>query len=90
MSGLLKLLEVESGADSSNDKKTRIPNEAVEITRRCRISLEWDENFAKNVISMGKFQLKEQLGFAAKLSIMHIHRLQVALITIVKYVETIP
>jgi len=34
------LLEVDSGAGNSNDIKKRVPNEAVEITRGYRLSLE--------------------------------------------------
>jgi len=43
MSSLFTQLEVDSGAGSSNDIKTRVPNIAVEITKICRLSLEWDE-----------------------------------------------
>ena len=37
--------------------------------------------------SLSKFKLEEQLCFAAKLNILHIHRLQAAVSAIVKYIE---
>ena len=43
--------------------------------------------FARYVISLRKFKLKEQLRFAVKLNIMHINRLQAALNAIVKHIE---
>ena len=87
MSGMFTLLELDGGAGSSNDTKTRVPNVAVEITRGCRLSLEWDDMYARYVISLSKFKLEEQLCFAAKLNIVHINRLQAALDTPVKYIE---
>ena len=87
MSGTFTLLELDGGAGSSNDTRARVPNVAVEITRGCRLSLEWDDMYARYVISLSKFKLEEQLCFAAKLNIVHINRLQAALDTLVKYIE---
>ena len=87
MSGLFTPLEVDSGGGNSNDTKTKVPILAVEITRGCRLSLKWDDTYARNVISLSKFKLEEQLCFTAKLNIMHIHKLQAALNAVVKYIE---
>ena len=86
MSGMFTLLEVDSGAGSSSND-TRAPNIAVEITRGSRLCLEWDEVYARYVISLSKFKLEEQLCFAVKLNIVHINRIQAALDTLVKYIE---
>ena len=87
ISGLFALLEVDSAAGHSNDTKTIVRNLAVEITKGGRQSLEWDEMHARYVISLSKVKLEEQLCFAVKLNIMHIHRIQAALKAIVKYIE---
>jgi hypothetical protein len=42
--------------------------------------------YARYVLSLSKFKLEEQLCFAAKLNIVPINRLQVALDTLVKYI----
>ena len=42
--------------------------------------------YARYVIFLSKFKLEEQLCFAAKLDIMHIHRLVTALNFIMKYI----
>jgi hypothetical protein len=84
---MFTLLEVDGGEGRSNDTKTRVPNITVEITRGFRLSLEWDDIFARYVASLSKSKLEDQLGFAAKLDIVHINRLQAALNTIVKYIE---
>ena len=68
---MFTLLEADSGAGSSNDTKTRLPNVVVEITTRCRLSLAWNEKYARYAISMNKFKLEEQSCLAAKLNIMH-------------------
>ena len=78
MRGLFTLLEVDSRV-GSNDTNTRVPNLAVEITRRCQLSLEWDEMLGKYVISLSKFKLEEQLCIAADFKIIHMHRIQFAL-----------
>ena len=46
MSSLFTQLEVDSGAGSSNDIKTRVPNIAVEITLGFRLCLEFEEHHA--------------------------------------------
>ena len=56
--------------------KPRSPNVAVEITRGCQITLEWDEMFGRYVVLLSQLKLEEQLCFAAKVNIMHILRLQ--------------
>jgi hypothetical protein len=50
-------LELDGGAGSSNDTSARVPNVAVIITRGCRLSLEWDDMYARYVVSLSKFQL---------------------------------
>ena len=42
------LLDIEGAKNS--EMKPRVPNVAVEITRGCRITLEWDEKYARYVI----------------------------------------
>ena len=86
MSGTFTLLEVDGGAGSSSND-TRVPNVAVEITRGCRLSLEWNDMYARYVMSLSKFKMEEQLCFAAKLNIVHINRLQAALDALVKYID---
>ena len=87
MSAMFILLELDCGAGSSNDIKTRVPNVAVEITRGSQLSLEWDDMYARYVISLNNFKLEEQLCFAAKLDIVHINKLEASLNTLVKYIE---
>jgi hypothetical protein len=84
MSGFT-LLQVE-GVDN-NDRKTRVPNVAVEIAKDCRLTFEWDDMFGRYVISLSKFKLEEQLCFAPKVNIMHTSRLQLGLNAIMKHVE---
>ena len=81
------LSEDDREAGISNDTKTRIPNVAVEITRRFRLSLESEDMYATYLISLSKLQLEEQLWVATKLNIKNINRLQSALNAIVKYIE---
>ena len=85
MSGAFTLLEINDGAGSSND--IRVPNVAVEITGGCRLCLEWDDIYARYVISLSKFKQEEQLSFAAKLNIVHINRLRAALDVLAKYID---
>ena len=74
---MFTLLEVDSGVGIiSND--TRAPNIAVKITRGSRLCLEWDEVYAKYVLSLSKFKTEDQLCFAAKVDIVHANRLQSA------------
>jgi hypothetical protein len=80
---MFTLLEVSSS--SSND--TRAPNIAVEITRGSRLCLEWDEVYARYVLSLSKFKIDDQLCFAAKVDIAHMNRLQSALNAIVKHID---
>jgi hypothetical protein len=87
MSGMFTLLELDGGVGNSNDTKTRVPDVVVKITRGYRLSFQWDDMYARYVISVSKFKLEEQLCFAAKLNTVHINRLQVVLDTIVKYIE---
>ena len=87
MSGMFTLLEVDSGVDSSSSNDTRAPNIAVGITRGSRLCLELEEVYARYVLSLSKFKLEDQLCLAAKVDIIHIHRLQSALNEIVKHMD---
>ena len=87
MSTLFRLLEVDRGVGSNKATATILPYVAVEIKRGSRLSFEWDVMYARYLISLSKFKLKEQSCFAADLNIMHIHRLQAALHTILKYTQ---
>jgi len=51
------LSEDDREAGISNDTKTRIPNVAVEITRGSRLSLEWDDMYARDKILLSKLKL---------------------------------
>jgi len=51
MSSLFTLSEGDSGVGSSNDTKIRAPKVAVEITRGFRLTLEWNETYARYVTS---------------------------------------
>jgi len=79
------LLDIE-GAINGN-MKPRVPNVEVEITRGCRITLEWDQTFERYVISFSKLKSEEQSCFATKVNIMHIQRVQDKLNALVKYRE---
>ena len=68
------LLDIEGS--KNGEIRARVPNVAVEITRGCQLTLEWDKMFAQCVISLGKLKAEEQLCIAAKVNIMHIQRLQ--------------
>ena len=61
---------------NNGEKKPRVPNITIEITKDCWLILEWDGMFARNVISSKKFKAEEQSCFAAKENITQIHRLQ--------------
>jgi hypothetical protein len=87
MSDTFTLLELDGGAGSSDDTRAKVPNVVVKITRGCRLCLEWDDMYARYVISLSKFKLEEQLCFAAKLNTVHINRLQTTLDTLVKYID---
>ena len=64
-----RLLDIEG---ASNGKMGPIvPNVAVKITRGFRLTLEWDKMFARYTISSSKFELEEQICFAAKVNILH-------------------
>ena len=84
---MFTLLEVDSGSVSSNVTKTILPNVAAEIISGCRLGLEWDELYARYVISLSKLKLEDQLFFAAKLNIMLKHRIQAALNAIMKCIN---
>ena len=56
--------------------KHRVPNVAVEITRGCQLTQEWDEMFVRYVILLKKSKSEKQLCFAANLNLMYIPRLQ--------------
>jgi hypothetical protein len=86
MSGKFTLLEVDSGA-GSRSSDTRVPNIVVKITRGSRLCLEWHEVYTRYALSLSKFKLEDQLCFAAKVDIAHIHRLQSTLNARVKYIE---
>ena len=77
------LLDIES----VSEMEPTVPKVAVEITRGCRLTLEWEEMFARHVTSLRKFKLKKQSCFRAKVNIMHIQRLQEGLNALVKYIE---
>ena len=51
------LLDIEG--TSNGEMKSRVPNGAIEITRGCRLTLEWDEMFARYVMSLSKLKLEE-------------------------------
>ena len=72
---------------SNDDMKSRVLNVAVEVKSGCRLTLEWDEVFARYVISLNKFNIEDQLCFAAKGNAVHIQRLQGGINVLVKYTE---
>ena len=41
---------------NNGEMKPRVPNATIEITRDCRLTLEWDEMFTCYVISLSKFK----------------------------------
>ena len=67
--------------------KPRVANAAVEIKWACRLTLESEEMFVRQFISLSKFKSEEQSCFAAKVNVIHIKRLQEGLDTLVKYTE---
>ena len=73
------------GSAKNCERKPRVPNAAVEITRGCQLTLVLDEMFARNDISLSKFKSKKQSCFAAEVNVMH--RLQDGLNALVKYNE---
>ena len=53
-----RLLDIED--PNNGETKLRVSNAAVEITRGCWLILElveWDEMFARHVVSLSKFKL---------------------------------
>ena len=64
-----------------------MPKVAVEVTRGCRLTIEWDEMLARYVVSFVKFKSEEQLYFGAKVDTIHIERLQYRLSAIEQYIE---
>ena len=68
--GAFTLLDIEG--TKYGEMKTRVTNAAVEITRGCRLALEWDEISTRYVIPLSKLKSEGQSSFAAKVNIMHI------------------
>jgi len=79
------LFDIEGARNA--EMKPRVSNIAVEITRSCRLTLKWDEMFARYVITLSRFKLEGQLCFTAKVNIIHIQRLHDGLDALVKYIE---
>ena len=53
------VLDIEGARNG--EMKPRVSNVALEITRGCRLTLEWDEMFARYVISLSTFKLEEHM-----------------------------
>ena len=52
----------------NDDIKTRVTNVADEIAKDCQLTFQWEDMLDRYVISISKFNSKEQLGFAVKVT----------------------
>ena len=79
------LLELDGASNS--EMRPRVLNFAVENTRGCCLTDEWNKMIARYATSLSRFKLEQQLSFAARVHVMHVQRPINGFNALVKYIE---